>query len=184
MSAPPTLSTTLIPAARVLLRPAREADRAGIVEIMTDPEVRTYLGGPRPRAKVESFLDAHGVAAATGPGSYVVADPETDRFLGTLTLDRRDPERPGHVTEAGWELELSYVLRRFVWGAGPACEAATAALRAAAAELPDRPVLVVTQTANERSLRLASRLGFETAGTFEEFGAQQTLAVAALGEWA
>jgi RimJ/RimL family protein N-acetyltransferase len=52
------------------------------------------------------------------------------------------------------------VLRRDTWGAGLAFEAASAALRAAAAELPDQPVLVVTQTANRRARRLADRLGF------------------------
>jgi RimJ/RimL family protein N-acetyltransferase len=65
-------------------------------------------------------------------------------------------------------------------GDGLAFEAATAALHAAAHELPDQPVLVVTQTANRRSLELATRLGFREVDTFEEFGAQQTLATARL----
>nr|WP_083897890.1 GNAT family N-acetyltransferase [Nocardia vinacea] len=52
-------------------------------------------------------------------------------------------------------------MRPDTWGAGPATEAATAVLRAAADELPDQPVLIVPQTANRRSLRLAVRLGFQ-----------------------
>ncbi|MER6563509.1 GNAT family N-acetyltransferase, partial [Streptomyces sp. NPDC001027] len=63
---------------------------------------------------------------------------------------------------------------------GLALEAATAALRAAAGELPDQPVLIVTQSANERSLRLAARLGFQRVGAFEAYDAEQTLAVAHL----
>jgi L-amino acid N-acyltransferase YncA len=47
-------------------------------------------------------------------------------------------------------------------------------------ELPDQPVVVVTQTANRRSLKLATRLGFHHVDTFEEFGAQQTLVTARL----
>ena len=43
------------------------------------------------------------------------------------------------------------MLRRDAWGAGLAFEAARAALRAAAGELPDQPVLAVTQTANHRA---------------------------------
>jgi RimJ/RimL family protein N-acetyltransferase len=39
---------------------------------------------------------------------------------------------------------------------------------------------VVTQAANERSLKLATRLGFQRRGTFEAYDAEQTLAVAAL----
>jgi RimJ/RimL family protein N-acetyltransferase len=38
----------------------------------------------------------------------------------------------------------------------------------------------VTQTANERSLRLAARLGFRPAATFEEYGAEQVLCTAPL----
>ena len=75
------------------------------------------------------------------------------------------------------------MLRRGSWGAGLAFEAAAAALRAAAAELPDQPVLVVTQTVNDRSRRLAGRLGFQEVSIFEEFGAQQTLAVASLSSF-
>ncbi|MGC5012910.1 GNAT family N-acetyltransferase [Streptosporangium sp. DT93] len=87
---------------------------------------------------------------------------------------------PGHVAEDGEELELGYVLRRGAWGAGFAFEAATAALRAAAGELTDRPVSLVTRAANERSLRLAARLGFRPVGTFQEYGAEQTLCTAPL----
>jgi RimJ/RimL family protein N-acetyltransferase len=169
---------------RVILRKARDTDREGIVEVFTDPEVRVHLGGPRPREGVEQFLDQAGTAGATAAeGSYVIADKQTDRLIGILGLGRRPASRPGHVTGDGGELELSYVLRRSAWGAGLASEAATAALRAAAGELPDQPVLVVTQTANHRARRLAGRLGFREVATFEEHDAQQTLAVAALGSF-
>lgn len=71
-------------------------------------------------------------------------------------------------------------MRRHAWGAGLAFEAATAALRAAADELPDQPVLIATQTANERSLRLAARLRSQPVRTFEWFDAEQTLCLASL----
>ncbi|GAA3669972.1 GNAT family N-acetyltransferase [Nonomuraea antimicrobica] len=184
MKQPTTLSATEIPSDRLRLRKAYDGDREGLIELFTDPEVRAHLGGPRPRSDVEQYLDAIGVANATSaPGSYVIADHTTDRLIGTLMLDRRPAERPGHVTEEGGELELSYVLRRGAWGAGLAYEAATVALRAAAAELPDQPVVVVTQTENERSLKLAARLGFRHVGTFEEFGAEQTLSTASLSSF-
>ncbi|MEV0236634.1 GNAT family N-acetyltransferase [Nonomuraea sp. NPDC050786] len=177
----PTLSATEIASDRLLLRKAHSADREGLIELVTDPEVRAYLGGPRPRGDVERHIDAVGAAALTSPpGSFVIADLTTDELIGTLALDRRSAERPGHVTEDGEELELSYVLRRSAWGAGLAFEAATAVLRAAAGELPDQPVVLVTQTANQRSLRLAARLGFRQVGTFAEFGAEQALSTANL----
>jgi RimJ/RimL family protein N-acetyltransferase len=71
-------------------------------------------------------------------------------------------------------------LRRGAWGAGLAFEAASAALRAAADELTDQPVILLTQTANGRSLRLAVRLGFQPFITFEWFDAEQALCLASL----
>lgn len=177
----PTLQAIRFEARDVVVRKARQEDREGFVEVFTDPEVRTYLGGAKPRAEVEGFLDAVGVANVTNaPGAYVIADRATDRFLGMASLSRRPAGKPGHVEDDGEELELTYVLRRGAWGNGVAFQAATAILRAAAAELPDQPVLVTTQTANERSLKLAARLGFEPVGTFEAHGAEQTLATAPL----
>ncbi|WP_199827615.1 GNAT family N-acetyltransferase [Streptomyces specialis] len=181
MNALPTLSATEITTDRLRLRKARDADIDGLIELQTDPRVRAHLGGPRPRGLVERYFDADGIRAiADKPGTYVIADRETDRFIGTLVLGRRSADLPGHVTGEGGELELTYLLRHGSWGAGLATEAATAALRAAAAELPDQPVLVVTQTANERSLALATRLGFRRVSTFTSHDAEQTLAVATL----
>lgn len=175
------LSATEIPSERLLLRRAlHDADREGFVELHTDPEVQAYIGGPQPRSDVERRFDAAIADGTSRPGNYVIADNTTNRLVGTLMLAHRSTERPGHVTEDGGELELGYVLRRGAWGAGFAFEAATAALRAAADELPDQPVLLVTQTANERSMKLAARLGFRPIGTFEEYGAEQALCTAPL----
>ena len=51
-----------------------------------------------------------------------------------------------------------------------------AALRAAAAELPDQPVLIVTRTANTRSLYLPPTSASDR-GTFEACEAEQILAM-------
>lgn len=178
----PMLSAVRIEAERVVLRKARDADRDRLVELHTDPQVWAYLGGPRSREAFERRLDEIGGAGRTtrAPGAFVVADKATDELLGTVVLKRRAADLPGHVTEVGEELELGYLMRRDVWGAGLAFEAATAALRAAADELADEPVILLTQSANERSLRLALRLGFRPVGTFEWYDAEQTLAVAGL----
>lgn len=177
-----TLSAVVIESDRVVLRKAQHSDHEGVVEVFTDPEVRAHLGGLRSREEMVALLDQIGAPSATAaPGSYVIADAGTDRFVGILELGRRPAGRPGHVTDGGGELELSYVLRRDAWGSGLAFEAATAALRAAAAELPDQPVLAVARTGNERGRRLYGRLGFRDVGTFTEDDAEQTLAVASLG---
>ncbi|MET0453251.1 MAG: GNAT family N-acetyltransferase [Mycobacterium sp.] len=181
MSSDPSLTLPYIDAGDVILRKALAQDRNPIIEHVTDPDVRAHLGGPQARDVVERDLDEAGIAAATGaPGSYVIADKGTDAFIGTVSLTRRGVHHPGHIRAEGEELELAYTLDRPAWGRGLAFQAAKAVLRAAAIALPDEPVIVVTQSANARSLSLARRLGFVLAMTFEEYGAEQTLAVGRL----
>ncbi|WP_344493654.1 GNAT family N-acetyltransferase [Nonomuraea monospora] len=177
------MSATEIRSDRLLLRTAlRDTDREGFVEFSTDPEVQAYLVGPSPRSEAEQRFDVV-FAADPAPrrGNFVIADLATDRFLGTLMLAGRATDRPGHVVEDGEELELGYVLRRDAWGVGYAFEAAAVVLWAAAGELPDQPVVLVTQSANGRSMKLAARLGFRPVRTFEAYGAEQTLCAAPLG---
>jgi RimJ/RimL family protein N-acetyltransferase len=152
-----------------------------LVETQTDARVRRFLGGPRPEQDVRALVESVGAATLLSPaGCYIVAEKESDEMLGTMLLNRRDPDLPGHVIEAGNELELTYVFRPDAWGKGYATEAARALLRCAATELPDQPVVVITQTANRASLRLAGRLGFTPVGTFEQHNAEQMLATARL----
>ncbi len=56
-------------------------------------------------------------------------------------------------------------------------EACVAALDWFAAARPGEPVVLCTQTANDRSMRLAAKLGFAEVQRFEEWGAEQWLGV-------
>ncbi|MUL74617.1 GNAT family N-acetyltransferase [Mycolicibacterium sp. CBMA 226] len=166
---------------RVRLRKARDADAEGLIETQTDERVRRYLGGPRPVGEVRAVLE--GVGAATlleAPGCYIVTAADADEMLGTVTLSRRRNDVPGHLEPGGDELELSYVFRPQAWGKGYASEATRLLLRYAADELDDQPVVIITQTANRASLRLAERLGFSVVATFEQYDAEQALATAQL----
>jgi RimJ/RimL family protein N-acetyltransferase len=96
-------------------------------------------------------------------------------FAGAVSLTRRDPDLPGHVRPEGNELEVSYTFLPRYWGRGYAAEAVAAALDWVAALVLDKEVILCTQVANERSLRLAERLGFEEVGRFHQFDAWQWL---------
>src|SRR4051794_1112084 len=99
-------------------------------------------------------------------------------MIGFITLlDRRDAERPGHVRPGGGEPELGYLFLPAVWGRGYAAEACTAALTWIAGALPQEPVVLCTQTANARAMRLAVTLGFTEVERFEEYGAEQWFGV-------
>jgi RimJ/RimL family protein N-acetyltransferase len=60
-----------------------------------------------------------------------------------------------------------------MWGRGYATKACTAALGWFADALPGEPVVLYTQTANVRSMRLAAKLGFTERERFEAYGADQ-----------
>jgi RimJ/RimL family protein N-acetyltransferase len=94
-----------------------------------------------------------------------------------VTLTRRDGGLPGHVRPEGNELEVSYTFLAEYWGQGYATEAVRAVLTWVAPLIRDTDVILCTQVANERSLRLAGRLGFSEAGRFHEHGAWQWLGV-------
>ena len=161
-----------IPTERLIIRAPQESDRLALVELFVSSEARRFLGGPLTLSDAE--------AACSGPygrtpGSFA-AETASGTFVGTIGLDRRDAERPGHVQPEGLELEISYVLTPQQWGNGYAAEALAATLAWAAAALPDNHVAACTQTANVRSTALLRRAGFtEAVQRFIEFDAEQSL---------
>ena len=165
---PPTPLTT----ERITLRPAEPRDRAALIELLTSSTVREHLGGPVTHSDAE--------AATAGPfgrvpGSFVIALDDGANAIGTVGVDHRDAERPGHLDGRADELEISYALLPGHWHQGYASEALAMVLDWISAVLDDDHVIAVTQSANAPSLRLLRRLGFTDVMTFTEFDADQAL---------
>ncbi|MFG2485611.1 MULTISPECIES: GNAT family N-acetyltransferase [Streptomyces] len=157
---------------RLVLRESEAGDRTAFIDLFASPEVGTYVGGARPRDEIERTMPE---VPGQRFGFFVV---ELDgAMVGMITLDRRDPERKGHIRPEGGEPELGYMFLPQAWGRGYATEACAAALGWFAGEHPGEPVVLSTQTANEASLRVAAKLGFTEAGRFEDYGAEQWLGV-------
>ncbi|WP_405533351.1 GNAT family N-acetyltransferase [Streptomyces avidinii] len=157
---------------RLLLRQSEARDRAAFIELFASPEVGTYIGGPRPRDELERAVPE---VPGRRPGFFVV--DAGGAMIGMITLDRRDPERPGHVRPDTAEAELGYMFLPEAWGRGYAAEACAAALDWFADALPGEPVVLCTRTANDRAMRLAAKLGFTEVERFEEYGAEQWFGV-------
>ncbi len=157
--------------ARLVLREPEARDRAALIELFTSSEVGTYIGGPRPRDELERAVPE---APRRRPGLFVVA--LDGAMIGMITFDRRDAERRPVHSYAG-DAELGYMFLPEAWGYGYAAEACAAALDWFASALPGEPVVLTTQAANERSMRVAAKLGFTELGRFEEYGAQQWFGV-------
>ncbi|MEH6373006.1 GNAT family N-acetyltransferase [Streptomyces sp. KLMMK] len=157
---------------RLVLREPEARDRAAFIELFASPEVGTYIGGPRSRAELERAVPE---VPRRRPGLFVI---DLDgAMIGMITLDRRDAERPGHVRPEAGEAELGYMFLPEAWGYGYAAEASAAALDWFADVLPTERVVLCTQSSNDRSMRLAAKLGFTEVERFEEYGAEQWLGV-------
>jgi len=157
---------------RLVLREPEARDRAAVIELFASPEVGTYIDGPRPREELERAVPE---VPRRRPGLFVV---DLDgAMIGIVTLDRRDAERRGHVRPDAGEAELGYMFLPDAWGYGYAAEACAAALDWFADALPSEPVLLTTQTANDRAMRLAAKLGFTEVERFKEYGAEQWFGV-------
>ena len=153
---------------RLVLREPEARDRAAVIELLASPEVGTYVGGARPRDELELAVPA---VPRRRPGLFVV---DLDgAMIGMATLDRRDAERPGDVRTDAGEVVLGYMFLPDAWGYGYATEACAAVLDWFAGALPGEPVVLYTQTANGRSMRVAAKLGFAEVERFEKYGAEQ-----------
>ena len=155
-----------------MLREPQARDRPAFIDLFASPEVGTYLGGAQPRDELERTVPE---VPGRRPGFSVV---DLDgAMIGMITLDRREAERPGHVRPDTAEAELGYMFLPQAWGCGYAAEACAAALDWFTGALPGEPVVLCTQTANDRAMRLAAKLGFAEVGRFEEYGAEQWFGV-------
>ncbi|MFH9613645.1 GNAT family N-acetyltransferase [Streptomyces pratensis] len=157
---------------RLVLRVPEARDRAAYIELFASPEVGTYIGGPRPRGQLERTVPA---VPGRRPGLFVI--DLAGSMIGMITLDRRDAERPGHVRPGAGEAELGYMFLPQAWGSGYAAEACAAALGWFADAVPGEQVVLCTQSANTRAMRLAAKLGFTEVQRFEEYGAEQWFGV-------
>ncbi|GAA1623743.1 GNAT family N-acetyltransferase [Catellatospora bangladeshensis] len=152
---------------RLVLRESEARDRAAFIELLSSPEVHTYLGGPRSRDELERELPA---APERWPGSFVV---ELEGAMTGHVLLRRATER--HRPAAVGKADLGYLFLPRAWGLGYATEACSAALAWFDGVLPGEPMILATQTANLGSMRLAAKLGFTEVERFHAWDAEQWL---------
>ena len=156
----------MIETERLVLRRPRLEDAPALAEAISDPEVMRYIGdgstGDVDRAErtIERFLERW---AAGGPSQFLIERRADGRVLGRVGFLVWDCEewRTGTRAELGdrAEVEIGWLLAREHWGTGYATEAALAARDWAWSELGLRRLVSLILHGNERSVRVADKLG-------------------------
>lgn len=112
-------------------------DRAAVIELFASPQVGRFIGGAQPRAELERTVPEEPGSRA---GFFVVE--LNGVMMGTITLDRRDAERRGHVAPQSRAPWLGYLFLPEAWGRGYAAEAGAVVLDWFAGELPGESVVL------------------------------------------
>ncbi len=130
-----------------------------MAEINRDAEVGRYLNRPVDAASVAGFygqMTAHWDAHGFGPWALESREPGSEgRFLGFAGLAFPPP----FLAAAGSGPELGWRLAPWAWGRGLATEAAGAARDDAFARLELPELFSIIHPGNERSQRVAAKLG-------------------------
>ncbi|MEV0211728.1 GNAT family N-acetyltransferase [Micromonospora sp. NPDC050695] len=149
----------------VRLRPFRPEDTADVVDGLADPVSQRFMTGlsaPYTEVDARRWIDAGAPAAWAGGGAaYAVADPATDRLLGTVGLSNPVPARG--------QAEIGYWVRPSARGRGVAA-AATRALSEHAFATGTVRLELLTNPANAPSQRVALAAGFHYEGSRRSAG--------------
>lgn len=151
----PTLETE-----RLLLRAWRKADREPHFEIMQEPAVFRHFG-PEPMGLEECWrrlMAAVGGWQLNGFGGWAVERKSDGKLIGMAALFTA---WRGLEPEFGEEPEMGWIFATEAHGQGLAREACDAVLQWAEASLEPTPLWAIIAPANEPSMKLAAKLGFE-----------------------
>ena len=149
---------------RLRLRAFAERDLPALTAMNADAETVRYLGTGEPLDEIGSWRQLTmilGHWALKGYGFFAVEERATERFVG----------RVGLFYPATWpELELGWTIARPHWGKGYATEAALAARDWGFARLGLKRIASFIRPENERSIRVAEKIGEKPDGSVTLFG--------------
>ena len=154
------MQAPVVETGRLRLRPWRKADFPAYHAILQHPDVHRHFG-PEPMGREECWrrlAAAVGMWDLLGFGGWAVVRKSDDKLVGMLSLFNawRSIE-----PAFGEEPEMGWIFASEVHGLGMAGEACRAILQWAEANLDPTPIWAIIAPANEPSLRLAAKLGFE-----------------------
>ena len=145
---------------RLRLRSWRKDDFRPYLELMQHPEVHRHFG-PEPMRAEECWrrlTAAVGGWVFNGFGTWAVERKEDGKLVGNAGIFTgwRDLK-----PEFGEEPEMGWIFAAETHGKGMASEACKAVIEWTEANLTSTPLWAIIAPANEPSIRLAAKLGFE-----------------------
>jgi RimJ/RimL family protein N-acetyltransferase len=147
----PAADDARIETARLLLRPMTPEDLDDFVVLHEDPEVTRFITAFDRAASERRLRETAEEWERRGHGIFAVETLADARFIGRASV-KYWPQFE--------ETELGWALRREAWGHGYATEAARALAGWAFERLEDEYLTAMIGPGNDRSLRVAERLGF------------------------
>jgi RimJ/RimL family protein N-acetyltransferase len=149
---------------RLLLCGWRDEDLDAWSAIAADAEAMRWVGSPEGMNRDEAwrhmaYLAGHWVLRGFGP--WAVKEVDGGRLVG----------RVGLLFPEGWPgLEVGWLVARTHWGRGYATEAALASMEWARDELGAAHLISLVADDNERSARVAEKLGMAVEGRAKILG--------------
>jgi RimJ/RimL family protein N-acetyltransferase len=143
---------------RLEIRPWAPDEAEAFHDIWGDPEV-IFWGAAKDLAASRAAMERVTARCAGQPWPiawHAVVERSSGSIVGDVLLQPA-PYAPGDL-EAGWHF------RRDAWGRGYATEAARALIDEAFARLPVERLTCVIMPSNQRSQRVAARVGFTRVG--------------------
>jgi RimJ/RimL family protein N-acetyltransferase len=163
-----TIVGTTIRTPRLVLRPWRESDAAGALEVYGSPEVTRWLAPAMEqvgdletmRAVLTGWISAPPGPPGRPSGRWAIEESASGRLVGSGQVLPLPPEQD--------DLEIGYQLAPWAWGRGLAAEAGHALAHYAFAN-GEEEVFAVVRPRNDRGTRAARRIGMEWVGETEKY---------------
>jgi RimJ/RimL family protein N-acetyltransferase len=149
---------------RLTIRPLERRDASALAKIYGDPRRPDYLGERRadPDEHRRRIEERRAEGDLDSPlGTWAVETREDGEVVGVAILR---PLEDGEEIEIGWHLDPD------TWGSGFATESARAVLTHAFGTVGLEQVVAVIDPRNDRSRRVAERLGMRPDGSGHYYG--------------
>ena len=147
--------TKILQTDRLILRRLQKTDIPTLIDLWSDPNVTSHLGGPRDQEKLKLIFEED----VENPFAYdqdlwPVEEKQTNEVVGHCGLV--DKEIDGKE-----EIEINYIFKPSVWGKGYATEIGKAIIEYAFREKKLKRLIALIKPENEQSENVAKKIGMK-----------------------